>query len=225
MKREQLTEAMEDYLKTIYELVSTHERATTTQIAEVLHVKPASVTGMLQRLAKFDPPLVEYEKHQGAQLTTTGEKAALEVIRHHRLLERFLCEVLGFPWEKVHEEAHRLEHAISEEFEERIAIILGNPTHDPHGEPIPNRDLTMPTFATLCLCDLRERQIAIVKRVPDTDPALLCYLAEVGIVPGAQLEVKSYSPFDENLTIKVEDSDEKIVLGPGITNKIFVEKI
>ena len=101
MKREQLTEAMEDYLKTIYELVSTHERATTTQIAEVLHVKPASVTGMLQRLAKFDPPLVEYEKHQGAQLTTTGEKAALEVIRHHRLLERFLCEVLGFPWEKV----------------------------------------------------------------------------------------------------------------------------
>ena len=225
MKREQLTEAMEDYLKTIYELVSTHERATPTQIAEVLHVKPASVTGMLQRLAKFDPPLVEYEKHQGAQLTTTGEKAALEVIRHHRLLERFLCEVLGFPWEKVHEEAHRLEHVISEEFEERIAIILGNPTHDPHGEPIPNRDLTMPTFATLCLCDLRERQIAIVKRVPDTDPALLCYLAEVGIVPGAQLEVKSYSPFDENLTIKVEDRDEKIVLGQGITNKIYVEKI
>ena len=225
MKREQLTEAMEDYLKTIYELVTTHERATTTQIAKVLHVKPASVTGMIQRLAKFDPPLVEYEKHQGVQLTTIGEKAALEVIRHHRLLERFLCEVLGFPWEKVHEEAHRLEHVISEEFEERIAIILGNPTYDPHGDPIPNRDLTMPTFTTLCLCDLREGQITIVKRVPDTDPALLCYLAEVGIVPGAQLEVKGYSPFDENLTIKVEDREEKIVLGPGITNKIYVEKI
>jgi len=223
MKRDQLTEAVEDYLKTIYELVSSHERATTTQIAAVLDVKPASVTGMLQRLAKSDPPLVEYQKHQGVQLTAFGEKAALEVIRHHRLLERFLYEILGFPWDKVHEEAHRLEHVISEDFEERMAIVLGNPTHDPHGDPIPNRDLTMPTFTTLCLCDLREGQKTTVKRVPDTDPALLCYLAEVGIVPGAQLEVEGYSPFDKNITLKVEDRDEIIVLGPGITNRIYVE--
>ncbi len=225
MEKGQLTQAVEDYLKTIYEIVSLHERASTTQIAEVLDVKPASVTGMLQKLAETDPPLVAYEKHHGVVLTPNGEKAALEVIRHHRLLERFLYEVLGFSWDKVHEEAHRLEHVISEEFEERMAVVLGNPTHDPHGDPIPSRDLTMPSYTTLCLCDLRPGQNAKVKRVPDNDPDLLRYLAKVGIVPEAHLDVVGYSPFDENLKIQVEGEDELVVLGSGITAKIFVKLI
>lgn len=223
MGSQTLTESVEDYLKTIYELVSLHGRASTTQIAEVLDVRPASVTGMIQRLAGTDPPLVVYEKHRGALLTPKGEKAALEVIRHHRLLERFLYEILDFSWDKVHEEAHRLEHVISDEFEERMAVVLGNPTYDPHGDPIPSRDLTLPSCTNLSLHDLRVGQSAIVKRVPDTDSALLCHLADKGVVPGTCLEVVGYSPFDENLKIKVAENDELIVFGPSITTKIFVE--
>jgi DtxR family Mn-dependent transcriptional regulator len=223
MKRENLTQAIEDYLKTIYKLSSTYERATTTKISEALDVKPASVTGMIQKLAAANPPLVKYRKHRGVLLTPDGEKVALEILRHHRLLERFLYETLGFPWDEVHEEADRLEHVISEEFEERIAKILGDPSHDPHGDPIPTRDLKMPAFSTLCLGELRSRQHAIVKRVQDTDPELLRYLGELGVVPEARFVVVDYSPFDENLKIQVVDQDEPVVLGPGITCQIFVE--
>lgn len=223
MERENLTQAVEDYLKTIFELMSEHGRASTTQIADALDVKPASVTGMIQKLAETDPPLVAYEKHRGVMLTPEGERAALEVIRHHRLLERFLYEVLGFSWDKVHEEAHRLEHVISEEFEERMAEVLGDPTHDPHGDPIPDRDLTMPACATLCMSDLRTGHRATVKRVPDTDPELLCYLAKVAVVPEANFRVIEYSSFDDNLKILVEGEGEAVVLGKGITAKIFVE--
>ena len=223
MTRENLTQAVEDYLKTIYKLMSVHGRVSTSQIAEAMDVKPASVTGMIQKLAAADPPLLAYEKHHGVLLTANGEKAALEVIRNHRLLERFLYEILGFPWERVHEEAHRLEHVISEEFEERMADVLGDPIYDPHGDPIPSRDLTMPSFTTLCLCDLRPNQLAIVKRVPDSDPDLLQYLAEVGIIPDTHLEIIGYSPFDDNLTLQVKGEGEPVVLGSSITAKIFVE--
>jgi len=223
MKPENLTQAVEDYLKTIYELMSLHGRASTTQIAEALDVRPASVTGMIQKLAAIDPPLVIYEKHRGVLLTPKGERAALEVIRHHRLLERFLYEILGFSWEKVHNEAHRLEHVISEEFEERIADLLGDPTHDPHGDPIPYSDLTMPSFATMCMGDLRSGQSGIVKRVPDTDPDLLCYLADVVVVPEANFTVIEYSTFDDNLKIQVEGAYEPVVLGLNITTRIYVE--
>jgi DtxR family Mn-dependent transcriptional regulator len=223
MKRESLTQAIEDYLKIIYDLTSLHKRATTTQIAEALDVKPASATGMIQKLAATNPPLVEYRKHRGVVLTPDGEKVALEILRHHRLLERFLHETLGFSWDEVHEEADRLEHVISEEFEERIAQVLGNPTHDPHGDPIPTRDLKMPSFATLCLAELRAGQRATVKRVRDTDPDLLRYLGELGFVPETVFKVLEYSPFDDNLKIQVVGRDEPIVLGPGITCQIFVE--
>jgi DtxR family Mn-dependent transcriptional regulator len=225
MEKDNLTQAVEDYLKTIFELIAVHGRASTTQIADMLGVKPASVTGMIQKLAATEPPLVAYEKHRGVMLTPQGERAALEVIRHHRLLERFLYEVLGFSWEKVHEEAHRLEHVISEEFEERMAEVLGDPTHDPHGDPIPDRDLTMPVFATLCMGDLRSSQAAIVMRVPDEDPELLCYLAKVGVIPEARFIVVAYSSFDENLKILVDGEQEPVVLGKGITARIFVELI
>jgi DtxR family Mn-dependent transcriptional regulator len=223
MKKESLTQAIEDYLKVIYELTSLHERATTTQIAEVLDVKPASATGMIQKLAAINPPLVEYIKHRGVVLTPAGEKVALEILRHHRLLERFLQETLGFSWDEVHEEADRLEHVISEEFEERMAQVLGDPTHDPHGDPIPTRDLRMPAFATLCLTELRPGQRAIVKRVRDTDPDLLRYLGDLNFIPETVFEVLEHSPFDGNLKIQIAGRDEPVVLGPGITCQIFVE--
>jgi len=225
MKPDNLTQAIEDYLKAIYELVSTHGRASTTQISEILNVKPASVTGMIQKLADTEPPLVKYRKHRGVVLTPAGEKVALEILRHHRLLERFLHETLGFPWDEVHEEADRLEHHISEEFEERMTHVLGNPSYDPHGDPIPTRDLKMPSISSLCLAELRPGQQAIVKRVRDTESELLRYLGEIGVVPGAHFEVIAYSQFDENIKIQVIDREEPVVLGPGITCQIFVERI
>ncbi|MCJ7703732.1 MAG: metal-dependent transcriptional regulator [Anaerolineales bacterium] len=225
MKRDHLTQAIEDYLKIIYELTTLHGRATTTQIAEALDVKPASVTGMVQKLAATNPPLVEYRKHRGVVLTAEGEKAALETLRHHRLLEHFLHQILGFPWDEVHEEADRLEHVISEEFEERLAQVLGDPTHDPHGDPIPTRDLVMPSYATLCLAELRAGQRAIVKRVRSDRSDLLRYLSSIGVVPEASFEVVEYSPFDENLKIWVDGQDETVVLGAGITCQIFVEVV
>lgn len=225
MKRDHLTQAIEDYLKIIYELTTLHGRATTTQIAEALDVKPASVTGMVQKLAATTPPLVEYRKHRGVVLTAEGEKAALETLRHHRLLEHFLHQILGFPWDEVHEEADRLEHVISEEFEERLAQVLGDPTHDPHGDPIPSRDLVMPSYATLCLAELQVGQRAIVKRVRSDRSDLLRYLSSIGVVPEASFEVVEYSPFDENLKIWVDGRDETVVLGAGITCQIFVEVV
>ncbi len=220
-----LTQAIEDYLKTIYDITVTHGRASTKAIAETLHVKPASVTGMVQKLASTDPPLVEYRKHRGVVLTPEGVTAALEILRHHRLLERFLHQILGFPWEEVHAEADRLEHVISEAFEERLAQLLGDPTHDPHGNPIPTRDLEMPPYATLCLAELQVGQHAIVKRVRDTDPDLLRYLGEIGVVPEAHFLVLDYSPFDENLKIRLVGKEMPVVLGPGITCQIFVEVV
>ncbi len=221
--RENLTRVIEDYLKTIYELTRSNQRATTNQIAERMGVTPASVTNMIQKLAETDPPLLDYRKHRGVQLTSEGERMALEIIRHHRLLEMFLHETLGYSWDEVHEEADRLEHVISEEMEERIAISLGNPQHDPHGDPIPSRDLQMPQSSDLTLSQLRPPQKAQVNRVSDTDPDLLRYLSERGIEPAAQLEVLNFSPFDNNLQIRVEGEEEPVVLGAVITSQVFVE--
>jgi len=166
---------------------------------------------------------VDYQKHHGVALTQAGEKVALETIRHHRLLETFLHETLGYDWDTVHNEADRLEHVISEEFEERIAQALGEPTHDPHGDPIPTRDLKMPSQASTRLCDVRAGEQAVVQRVPDTNPELLRYLGGHGIVPGTCIEVDAFSAFDDNLSIRVQNCSEAIVLGIRITRQIFVE--
>ena len=176
--RENLTRVIEDYLKTIYVLTASSERASTNQIAERMDVTPASVTNMIQKLAETDPPLLEYRKHRGVKLTAEGERNALEIIRHHRLLEMFLHQTLGYSWDEVHEEADRLEHVISEEMEERIAASLGNPQHDPHGDPIPTRELQLPETDEVALSLLRPPQEGYVKRVSDSDPELLRYLSE-----------------------------------------------
>jgi len=221
--RENLTRVIEDYLKTIYELTRSNERATTNQIADRMGVTPASVTNMIQKLAATDPPLLDYRKHRGVQLTLEGERVALEIIRHHRLLEMFLHQTLGYSWDEVHEEAERLEHVISEEMEERIAVSLGDPQHDPHGDPIPSRDLQMPESTDVTLSQLRPFQKAQVMRVSDSDPDLLRYLSEMGVEPAARLEILGYSNFDNNLQVQVTGEDAPVVLGARVTSQIFVQ--
>jgi DtxR family Mn-dependent transcriptional regulator len=176
---------------------------------------------MLKRMAANDPPLLEYHKHHGVELTPEGEKAALKVIRHHRLLELFLHETLGYAWDEVHEEADRLEHVISEDFEERIAQALGDPQHDPHGDPIPSRDLCLPVETAVPLYGLRAGQRGTVHRVGNDDPQLLRHLQSIGVVPQADLTVLDYSSFDGNLSFQV--GDRVFVLGPKVTQQIYVE--
>jgi DtxR family Mn-dependent transcriptional regulator len=217
-----LTISIQDYLKNIYELTENGETASTNALAKKLNISPPSVTGMVQKLASAKPALVEYQKHQGVTLTKEGKKAALEVIRHHRLLEAWLVQTLGYSWDEVHEEAERLEHVISEDFERRIAAAMGHPARDPHGELIPTEDLKMPLDDSTPLSALRPNQTATVQRIKAADRELLRYLEGLGLVPGAQIEVKDYSPFDHNLTIKI--GRKSFVLGLSITSKIFVEE-
>ena len=220
--KKQATQSIQDYLKRIYELTESGQLASTNDLARVLNVKPASVTGMMQKLASAKPALVEYQKHQGVTLTKEGRRAALEVIRHHRLLEAWLVQTLGYSWDEVHEEAERLEHVISEDFERRIAAAMGHPLRDPHGELIPTVDLRMPLDNTTPLSALRPSQTGTVQCVKGADTDLLRYLDSQGLIPGAEIEIKDYSQFDHNLTIKV---GRKIaVLGLNITSKIFIEE-
>jgi DtxR family Mn-dependent transcriptional regulator len=222
MEQPTLTISIQDYLKNIYELTENGEAASTNALARKLNISAPSVTGMIQKLASAKPALVEYQKHQGVTLTQEGRKAALEVIRHHRLLEAWLVQTLGYSWDEVHEEAERLEHVISEDFERRIAAAMGNPVRDPHGELIPTADLQMPFDESTPLSALRPAQTATIRRVTASDPELLRHLEGLGLVPGARVEVTDYSPFDHNLTIRV--GRKSFVLGLSITSKVFVEE-
>ena len=219
--KKKATQSIQDYLKRIYELTESGQLASTNDLARVLNVKPASVTGMIQKLASDKPALVAYQKHQGVTLTAAGKKAALEVIRHHRLLETWLVQTLGYSWDEVHEEAERLEHVISEDFEKRIAAALGHPLRDPHGELIPTEDLKMPSDRSAPLSSLRPNQTATIQRVDAQDPNLLRHLDDLGLTPGVQVEVTAFSEFDHNLTVKVGRKSN--ILGMNITTKIFVE--
>jgi DtxR family Mn-dependent transcriptional regulator len=186
-------------------------------------IQPASVTGMVQKLAAAKPALVKYRKHQGVMLTETGKKAALEVIRHHRLIETYLVTMLGYSWDNVHDEACKLEHFISEEFEQRIAAALGNPTRDPHGELIPTADLVMPDDPSAPLSSLKPGQHGNIQRVGADDAAFLRHLYELGLAPGAQVTITATSPFDNNTTLRVGTAKQNIVVGLPITSKVFVQ--
>ena len=225
-----ITHAIEDYLKAIYELAQDGGRASTSALSERLKVKPASVTGMLQKLADPEaaradkrPVLVDYERHRGAALTPAGEKIALQVIRHHRLIELYLAEALGYDWDQVHSEAEKLEHVISEEFEDRISAILGDPKRDPHGDPIPAKDGTMEATCRTTLTDMDAGQTGRVDRVRDDDPALLRYLAELGIVPEAAVTIDKRAPFDGPLHVRVGGGKTPShALGREVTDRVFV---
>ncbi len=199
--KERISPAIEDYLKAIYTIGRTQPQVTTSLLAEHLGFKPASVTGMLKTIA--DMQLVTYTPYHGVELTLTGERIALEVVRHHRLIELYLVEALGFGWDEVHDEAERLEHHISEKLEARIAAHLGEPVFDPHGDPIPSREGTMPAAEGARLADLEVGQRGYVTRVRDQHPDRLRYLADLGVIPGAQLEVVASAPFDGPLSVCV----------------------
>ena len=220
---ESLTDSIQDYLKVIYDLTTTEEAASTTALAARLGVATASVTGMVQKLAAARPPLVSYRKHHGVKLTAAGRRAALEVIRHHSLLEAWLVKTLGYSWDEVHYDAEKLEHVISEEFEQRIAAALGYPVRDPHGEPIPSSDLVMPSDGSIPLASLEKSQLAIIRRVDAQDLDLLRHLEELHLIPGARIDVLRVSPFDQIMQLRVNDAKEELVLGPAITNRVFVE--
>jgi DtxR family Mn-dependent transcriptional regulator len=220
---QQITTSIQDYLKRIYELTEAGGTASTNALADELHLRPASVTGMLQRLAGAKPPLVKYRKHQGVTLTPAGRKAALKVIRHHRLLETWLMQSLGYAWDEVHDEAERLEHVMSEDLEDRIAAALGNPARDPHGEPIPSADLEMPSHESAPLSVLRPLERATIRSIRAPDPNLLRHLESLSLLPGAEIEVTDYSPLDSNSTVKV--AGRTAVLGPSVTSRILVDRV
>jgi DtxR family transcriptional regulator, Mn-dependent transcriptional regulator len=194
--------AVEDYAKAIYQI---GERVggtvSTNALAERLDVTPASASGMVRKLDELG--LVEHVPYKGVQLTAHGVRVALEVLRHHRLLELYLAETLGVPWDRVHDEAEVLEHVLSEELEALIAAKLGNPTHDPHGDPIPDADLVLPVELTACLSTLEPGEEATVVRISDAEPEMLRYLAAREIVPGTHLRVVDKQPFGGPLFVEV----------------------
>lgn len=205
------SEAVEDYAKAIYALQrrSPERGASTNDLAERLGVTPGSVSAMVKRLAADG--LVEHRPYHGVSLTPAGERVALEVMRHHRLLELYLAEHLGVPWDRVHEEAEALEHVISEDLEARIAEKLGHPRHDPHGDPIPSADLAIDEGVTRSLAELAPGDTGQIARVSDSDPAMLRYLRERGIDVGQDLEVVDVQPFGGHLTVRIGDREH--VLG------------
>jgi DtxR family Mn-dependent transcriptional regulator len=220
---ESLTDSIQDYLKIIYELTESGEAASTTALAARLGIAAGSVTGMMQKLSSVRPALVSYRKYQGVTLTNAGRRAALEVIRRHRLIEAWLVHTLGYSWDEVHNEAEKLEHVISEDFEMRVAAALGNPQRDPHGEPIPSVDLIMPVDESIPLSSLLPDQQGTVRRVHAQDPALLRHLEQLGLIPGARLKVLEISLFDQVMHLQVQKQNEVLVLGPAITGRVFVE--
>ncbi|MCL4871002.1 MAG: metal-dependent transcriptional regulator [Anaerolineae bacterium] len=215
-------QAIEDYLKTIYTLAEEESPVSTSRIAAARQVKPASVTGMLQRLENLQ--LVHYEKHYGVTLTETGHKIALEVIRHHRLIELYLIEALGFSWDEVHEQADVLEHVISEKLEERIAAALGYPTLDPHGDPIPNREGQMAQVDWRPLTQLLPGTTARVSRILNDDNSeMLRYLAELGLTPGACITVTALAPDNGPISFTL-NGDSQVVDGNAAAS-VLVELI
>ena len=197
-----LTQSMENYLKAIFEIQEREERATTSSIAERMVLAAPSVTAMVKKLAELR--LVTHAPYHGVRLTRVGEMAAAEVVRHHRLIEKYLAEALGVPWDRVHEEAERLEHVISEDLEDRIDGALGYPTVDPHGAPIPARDGTVVRADARPLVNVAEGESVVVVEVDDRDPAILRYLAERRLFPGAGVEVVRVEPYGGSMTVRVE---------------------
>jgi len=214
-----LSQAVEDYLKAVFEVQRDHGKVATTVLAERMGVAPASATGMIKKLAALK--LVRHNPYQGVMLTRAGEKMALEVLRHHRLLELYLKEALGYTWDRVHEEACRLEHVISEEFEDKIFEVLGRPTRDPHGEPIPTKDGKMPTVDHEPLSDLQPGATGIISQVSKSDPEMLRYLGARGLIPEATVEVVEKAPFEGPLTVRT--GDNSYVLGRQLASHIRVE--
>jgi DtxR family Mn-dependent transcriptional regulator len=215
------TESVDNYLKAILTLGGPEgRRVASKSLAEQLSVAPASVTNMLQKLALATSPLVEYERHRGVQLSAGGRKRALEVLRHHRLIETFLYEVLDYPLDEVHEEAERLEHFISERFEQRIAAKLGNPRIDPHGHSIPTLEGEMPRQRSIPLSELRTGGEFVIDSISDRDARTLRLLQSSGITPGTRLRVKTSAA--GAISVRVGRSAKALDLSPAMASEIRI---
>ncbi len=213
-----ISRAMEDYLKAIYQLAAGDSPVTTSRVAAAMSCRPASVTNMVQRLSELK--LVEYQRYKGVRLTPAGIRIALEIIRHHRLLELYLSEVLGYTWDKVHEEAEVLEHVISEEFEEKIDQALGYPRKDPHGDPIPTKKGEIDPERLERLWDMVAGQETRVRRVSDRDPNVLRHLASIGIFPDVKLDLVRRDPFNGPVYVRVNGVEHG--LSEELARQIFV---
>ena len=222
LANEMISVAVQDYLKAIYKLSNRHDgdavTVTTSELAERLEVSAASVTNMIKKLAETN--LVEHRPYQGVRLTLTGEKMALEIIRHHRLLELYLAQALGYGWDQVDAEAERLEHAISEEFEDHIDKAMGYPTVGAHGEPIPTKDGEIAIHDYQRLSDVQVGKRALISQVSDRNPELLRYLDDQGLQLGTRLHVRERAPFGGPLLVTVDDRQHHI--GIEVADRIFV---
>jgi len=205
---ESLTRSVEDYLKAIYQLSPEGRTASTSEIAHLLALSPPSVTGMVKRLS--EQGLLEHVPYRGVQLTVEGRRAALKMVRRHRLIEAYLVEFLGYTWDTVHDEAERLEHAVSDTLVERMASALGNPDFDPHGDPIPSADGFVHEPSSIPLSDVPVGQTVAINRVQESQPDRLRYMASLGLRPGVQITVVDRQPFDELVTIEVDGQQHVI---------------
>lgn len=212
-------QSIEDYVKSIYLLSEMHEMVAANALSEAMGVSPAAVTKMGKRLQEMK--LVRYSRQNGFRLTTQGRAIALEMVRHHRLLEMYLHQALGYTWDKVHDEAEVLEHVISEEFEERIDALLGYPTHDPHGAPIPTRDGKIETRNFPSLNQLEMGEDAVIRRVTNRDSTMLNYIGSLGLYPGTEIRLLGMEPYGGSLSIEV--GDKTVSVGSVLANHIFVE--
>lgn len=214
------SQSVEDYLKAIYklEVAMDGKGVSTSKLAKEMNVANASVTNMVKRLSELG--MVTYESYYGSKLTDAGRKIALEMIRHHRLLELYLAEMLGYSWDQVHDEAEKLEHHISEKFEDKISELLNNPKFDPHGDPIPTKDGQIPRLGLRPLTEIPVQSNTEVRRVKNQSPELLRYLQEYGLIPGTNVTVRSKEPFDGPMELDVNGN--KITLGHNIASDILV---
>lgn len=216
-----LSDKMRGYLRAIHSLRDKEDRVTVSEVADHMGVAAASASHMMKRLAELE--LVEHTPYRGVELTEEGEREALLLIRRHRIVELFLTDVVGLPWDQVHQEAERLEHAVSDQLLERIAEILGHPTVDPHGDPIPTEDGLMEEDVFPSLADLRVGQKAVVRRVTAQDPSMLQYLASIGLMPEQTVTVLSKEPFEGPLTLLVKDVEKAI--GWKVARKVKVSEL
>lgn len=207
-----------DYLKAIWQLVGSGV-ASTSDVSDQLSVAPASVTRMLGRLQEMD--LVRYERYRGASLTEKGRMEALRLVRRHRLIETFLLEHLGYSWQEVHDEAERLEHAVSDGFTERLAEFLGHPEHDPHGDPIPAADGTVALEESRPLSEVETGDRVLISKVSDEDSSMLDYLGERGLVPGQLLMIKEVRQVDDVVTVE-DEAGSVYSIGEPLARSVFV---
>ncbi len=217
----EFSRSTEDYLKAIYEIESSGQPAQTSAIAQALEVAPPSVSGMVKRLSETG--LLEHVPYHGVQLTDDGRRAALRMVRRHRILESYLTSKLGYDWDSVHEEAERLEHAVSDELIERMAMALGSPQYDPHGAPIPTREGHVEEQELVSLAHIPVGEIAELRMVGDRDPEMLRFLASLGLKPGVVFAVISRQPFRGPVTIRVHGESRKIedtVLGHELASAL-----